>query len=387
MHTNPTLINPTINVALKPPLGYVRPVLFGISSCTSIFFIAAYVHDKEEESIWRKFKERTTTDLHRLRDVITDESLLKHDIWKEKMRLWIQRKSELMQRLRHHLDQYQALPTHIKKSILGSAQLLLDVTEEEKVLLGITAIHLLVFGVWRIPRYQKFMQQYFVHSGDRTITLLTSVFSQRRLWHMSVNMAALWLVGPWLYNKLGREQFIATYLSLGISANVVSHVTRVAMARRWRHNVEAAKLATLGTDSALYGLLAGTTIIYPEATLIIPFLPTALSTLNLSYTLPAFLSMDAVALFFRWNRMDHIAHIGGTMMGIVYAKFGPDHLWPQALKTVRDVKASIHGRGSGNDKNGGGRPPGALMLILPEKLRLKLQKKATPAAPEGGGET
>jgi hypothetical protein len=51
-------------------------------------------------------------------------------------------------------------------------------------------------------------------------------------------------------------------------------------------------------------------------------------------------------------------------------QFGPNYVWPFMLQTVRDLKKS----GKGNGNGGGDKTSGALM-VMPNKLRLKLLDK------------
>jgi rhomboid-like protein len=143
-------------------------------------------------------------------------------------------------------------------------------TEADKTISVLIAMNVLVFGAWRVPRLQPFMNRYFVHSptSGRYITLLTSSFSQRQATHLALNMVGLWTIGPWIYDTLGREQFIALYLSLGVGSNTISHVAQLAL---YPHRPI---IPSLGSSGAIYGLLSGTAVMYPESAVFIAFLPT-----------------------------------------------------------------------------------------------------------------
>jgi hypothetical protein len=51
-------------------------------------------------------------------------------------------------------------------------------------------------------------------------------------------------------------------------------------------------------------------------------------------------------------------------------QFGPNHMWPFLLQTIRDLKKS--GRGNGN---GGGDRTSGVLMEMPNKLRIKLLGK------------
>lgn len=261
--------NSEVSPLLRPH--YLQPILVGTTSCAGIFIVAAIVHEREKESFWKKLKNRTDIpSWSKLREIITDENLFNLDIWEARKRLLIEKKEEWMQTLNDNLERYQGLPDSVKSVLTTILKSILSMTEAERTISVLIAINVLVFGAWRVPRMQPFMNRYFVHNPvarGHSITLLTSCFSQRQFTHLALNMVALWTVGPWIYDTLGREQFVAMYLSLGVGSNTISHVAQLAL-RRHRPIIPSQ-----GASGAIYGLLTGTAVIYPEAALFVAFLP------------------------------------------------------------------------------------------------------------------
>ncbi|OAC98297.1 hypothetical protein MUCCIDRAFT_86389 [Mucor lusitanicus CBS 277.49] len=73
-----------------------------------------------------------------------------------------------------------------------------------------------------------------------------------------------------------------------------------------------------------------------------------------------------------------------TALGIAYMQFGPNHMWPYMINTVRNLKKSVgngKGGGSSNNNGGGDKTSGALME-MPERIRAKIFGKKTVAVPE-----
>lgn len=266
---------PSSRVFVKPPppvrTSYTGPILFGITATTSIFFAAGFIHEREKENFWQRLKKRTDGPRwSTIRDIIIDDKLILADLWEEKKKMWLEKKQAIMEDMKKKLDQYNSIPVEIKRVFLAGAQTYLSMTEAEKTMAGLIGINLIVFGAWRAPVLQPIMARYFTHNPDsaRAITLLTSCFSHRHILPLTINMVALWAIGPLLHDVLGREQFVAMYLSLGINANVISHILSVAL-RNSRPMLPAS-----GASGGIYGLLAGAAYLYPNSNIFIPFVPT-----------------------------------------------------------------------------------------------------------------
>lgn len=79
--------------------------------------------------------------------------------------------------------------------------------------------------------------------------LLTSAFTHVDIWHIGVNMLAVWFLGPQLEMVLGRARFLALYLlsALAGSLFVVAFSAPAAM--------------TIGASGAVFGLLGGLLVV------------------------------------------------------------------------------------------------------------------------------
>lgn len=255
---------------LPPPkitaINYIRPLAFGITTSTAFFFVGAYIHEREQDTFWKKLKQLDGPNWSQLRKLVRDDQLVLYDVWQEKKKLWMERKEQLLQTIRSRLESYRSLPTELKRVILSTAQTLLSMPESEKTMTALIGINLAVFVAWRVPQLQRFLTRSFVATTtSNNISMVASCFSHRQFFHLALNMVALWSFGPWLHDVLGREQFLALYLSLGVSANVISRIVQLALHRP--------STGSLGASGALYGILTGTAVLYPQAIVFVAFLP------------------------------------------------------------------------------------------------------------------
>ncbi|KAI8985303.1 hypothetical protein BDB01DRAFT_721506 [Pilobolus umbonatus] len=211
---------------------------------------------------------------------------------------------------------------------------LTSLTEAEKTLAGLIGINTLVFACWQIPRLAPFMSKWFMHlpGGRRNITLLTSCFSHQEFFHFTFNMVGLWSFGQFVHDYVGREQFLAMYLSSGIMANVVSHNMSLFLRN------SRPLLPGLGASGAVYGLLAATAVIQPSASISLIFLP--MVPIQLSAALPVIMGFDIAGILLKWRRFDHFAHLAGASAGIGYMVFGQQYIWGPLVKKVHELRNS-----------------------------------------------
>ncbi|KAG2213455.1 hypothetical protein INT47_009129 [Mucor saturninus] len=369
--TNAPSMPPVNGVIFKKPFkpNYVGTVSFGVSASTMLFFIAAVVHEKEKETLWQRLRKRTDgPKWSTIRDLITDDKLFQADLWQEQKKMWLEKKQALLDDLRDKLEKFNSIPIEVRRVFLTVAQTYLSLSDAEKTMTGLIGVNLLVFCAWRIPALKPVMNRYFTHNpgSGQYLTLITSCFSHRDLLHLTMNMVALWSFGPLIHDVLGREQFVAAYLSVGINANVISHVVSLALRQSRPLN------SSLGASGAIYGLISATAYTNPNSSVFVPFLPTV--PININYAVPTLLSLDVAGILMRWRMFDHFAHLGGATLGLAYMQFGPNYVWPWMLNAVRKIKRNGKGNGGEDDNSG-------VLMKIPERLRSKFLKKKV-AVPE-----
>ncbi|ORZ10437.1 hypothetical protein BCR42DRAFT_333649 [Absidia repens] len=206
-------------------------------------------------------------------------------------------------------------------------------TEAERTLTVLVGLNVLVFGAWQVPRWTPFMVRWFMHhpgASNRPITLVTSCFSHKDGLHLACNMIGLWSFGGLVHDYLGRQQFLALYMTTGIGANMASHVLSLAFRR------SRPLLPSLGASGAIYGLLSGTAYLEPQASVSLIFLP--FFPIKLGYALPAMMGLDLAGILLKWKMFDHYAHLAGASIGLGYLAYGQQHVWQPLIKNIHAIR-------------------------------------------------
>jgi membrane associated rhomboid family serine protease len=247
------IIQPMLPPLPPPKIRYVRPLLFAAVASGCVFGVSIAEYDHRQRSMWKRIRQWTGN-----RDVSLSDA-------------WMAQKKEIAARVNRTLAKLESLnvPEDVRRAYLIMYQKWESLKESEKTIAGIIAINTIVFAAWQIPVLRPFMRRHFVHDplSGRSLTLLTSCFSHQELWHFGLNMMALWSFGGVVHDYLGREQFLAFYLTTGMAASAVSHVFGLGM-RRVRP-----VLPSLGASGAIYGCLSATAVLHPDASVYVVFLP------------------------------------------------------------------------------------------------------------------
>ncbi|CAO3587329.1 unnamed protein product [Absidia cylindrospora] len=266
-------------------------------------------------------------------------SITMGDFWQAKQALMEEKRQEWKHRIDTVLQRWQqtyGLPEGLRRLGWMVTEKYASMTEADRTLAGLIGINILVFGAWQVPRWSSFMTRWFMHhpgtsGGRRPVTLITSCFSHQEGLHLACNMVGLWSFGSLMHEYLGREQFLALYLSMGVGANMASHTMSLAL-RRLRP-----LLPSLGASGAIYGLLSGIAYMKPEASISLIFLP--FYPIKLGYALPALMGFDVAGMLLRWKMFDHYAHLAGASIGLGYMAYGQQHLWQPLVKNIHDIRS------------------------------------------------
>ncbi|XP_043858928.1 presenilins-associated rhomboid-like protein, mitochondrial isoform X1 [Dromiciops gliroides] len=215
-------------------------------------------------------------------------------------------------------------------------------SDGQRTVTGIIAANVFVFCLWRVPSLQRSMIKYFTSnpaSKALCSPMLLSTFSHFSLLHMMANMYVLWSFSTSIVNILGKEQFVAVYLSAGVISTFVSYVSKVATGRFG---------PSLGASGAIMTVLAAVCTKIPEGKLAIIFLP--MFTFTAGNALKAIIAMDTAGMILGWKFFDHAAHLGGALFGIWYITHGHELIWKNREPLVK----IWHEMRTNNPKKGGG---------------------------------
>ncbi|CAH4015167.1 unnamed protein product [Pieris brassicae] len=189
----------------------------------------------------------------------------------------------------------------------------------EKVFYPILAANLLVFGAWRVRALQTFMIRYFCSnpSGSAVcLPMVLSTFSHYSGFHLAANMYVLYSFMPAGIAALGKEQFVAMYMSAGVISSFASVLYKVMVNQPG---------LSLGASGAIMAVLSYVCVQYPDTKLSIIFLP--MYTFAAGTAIKVIMSVDLAGVVLGWKFFDHAAHLGGAFFGMAWCYWGGLHVW------------------------------------------------------------
>ncbi|XP_048005934.1 presenilins-associated rhomboid-like protein, mitochondrial [Leguminivora glycinivorella] len=194
-----------------------------------------------------------------------------------------------------------------------------SLNDNEKVFFPILGANLLVFGAWRIRALQPTMVKYFCSNpsgGSVCLPMILSTFSHYSTLHLAANMYVLHSFMPAALASLGKEQFVAMYVTGGVVSSFTSILYKVATKQPG---------LSLGASGAIMAVLAYVCMQYPDTRLSIIFLP--MYTFAAGTAIKVIMSVDLAGVIMGWKVFDHAAHLGGALFGIAWCLWGNSHIW------------------------------------------------------------
>lgn len=176
---------------------------------------------------------------------------------------------------------------------------------------GILGINAAVFGLWQLPKYWRFLQRYMLLEKDHIYSkwsLIGSAFSHQEVWHLGMNMLALWSFGTSLASILGASNFFSLYMNSALAGSLFSlwypRIARLAMIG-----------PSLGASGALFGVFGCFSYLFPHAKILLFVFPIPGGAW---VAFMAATAWNAAGCVFRWGSFDYAAHLGGSVIGIIY---------------------------------------------------------------------
>lgn len=195
---------------------------------------------------------------------------------------------------------------------------------ENKLFYGIVFINACVFAAWKVPSWRGFMvANFYANPFARAVCwpMVLSTFSHSSILHFGINMFVLQsFMHVASDSVMGKEQFLAFYLSAGVVSSLGSHIFK-ALTR--------SPGFSLGASGAILGVLGYFCSVYPDARLQIAFIPGY--TFSADTGLKAMLCFDTLGLLLRWKLFDHAAHLGGALFGMFWYYWGQQGVWKQRV--------------------------------------------------------
>lgn len=159
--------------------------------------------------------------------------------------------------------------------------------------------------------------------------ILTHMFMHGGFWHIFFNMYSLLMFGSILERSLGPKKYLIFYFATGLGAVALHTGVEWLQARVFIANGIAQAYQqllvtpTLGASGAIYGVLIGFAMLYPQArlTLIFPPIPMTAKWLVIIFA--------AIELFSGINGIQdgvaHFAHLGGMLFGWLLIRWWRKH--------------------------------------------------------------
>lgn len=159
--------------------------------------------------------------------------------------------------------------------------------------------------------------------------ILTHMFMHGGFWHIFFNMYSLLMFGSILERSFGTKKYLIFYFVTGLGAAALHTGVEWLQARVFIANGIAQAYQqllvtpTLGASGAIYGVLIGFAMLYPQArlTLIFPPIPMTAKWLVIIFA--------AIELFSGINGIQdgvaHFAHLGGMLFGWLLIRWWRKH--------------------------------------------------------------
>ena len=150
---------------------------------------------------------------------------------------------------------------------------------------------------------------------------LTHMFMHGGFWHLFFNMYTLFIFGMVLENAIGSKKFIVYYFVTGLGAALTHMGVQWIQASSYlaSNNLAAYNVLlgtpTLGASGAVYGILIGYAMLYPDSVLTLVFPPISLKA---KWFVLIFAGIELVTgVFATADGVAHFAHLGGLMFGFL----------------------------------------------------------------------
>ncbi len=225
------------------------------------------------------------------------------------------------------------------------------ITEAIKHLLIINVLFFLATSLYGDQMYEWFSLWFPKNDNFAFWQILSHMFMHGGLMHIVFNMYGLWAFGSPLERMWGRNKFLFFYFSAGLGAallhtaanyyffnqgldalvatgipenQILETITGGQYFPSWYDAVgqgtvdsflSAFNTPAVGASGAVYGVLVAFAFTYPEAELMLIFLPVPIKA---KYFVPLIIAGD---LFFGFTNTNtgiaHFAHIGGALIGFI----------------------------------------------------------------------
>jgi membrane associated rhomboid family serine protease len=187
------------------------------------------------------------------------------------------------------------------------------------------------------PVAEAFGVYYFDSPHFRPWQIITYMFLHGGWAHIIFNMFALYSFGTVIEYIMGSKRFLAFYFICGLGAIILQMMVQAVEVHSWvgsftlpaDFNISDPELINklrgvyaapmVGASGAIFGLLIAFGMIYPNAELMIMFVPVPVKA---KYIIPFYVLLElSLGLGqFAGDSVAHFAHLGGAVLGFILVK-------------------------------------------------------------------
>ncbi len=169
---------------------------------------------------------------------------------------------------------------------------------------------------------EKFGLFYFNSPFFRWWQPITHMFMHGGFWHIFFNMYTLFIFGTVLERILGPKKFIFFYMVCGLGAAAMQMGTQYLEMQSFLASDSQAAVQgivalkstpTVGASGAIYGVLIGYAMLFPDSKMTLLFPPV---TLSAKWMVVIFAAIELFTGVVGWaDGIAHFAHLGGMLIG------------------------------------------------------------------------
>ncbi|MCR9100250.1 MAG: rhomboid family intramembrane serine protease [bacterium] len=175
-----------------------------------------------------------------------------------------------------------------------------------------------LFGRYRLAMFFP-TSEYF-----RPFQIVTHMFMHADIGHLFFNMFAVFMFGPPLEATWGPKRFLFYYLLTGFGSVLLHTLVRGMEIYWFGESMFAANVPSLGASGAVFGLLVGYGMLFPDNRIMLLFPPIPLKA---KYFVLIYAGVELFMGLGNFNTgVAHYAHLGGALFGFLlllyWRKFG-----------------------------------------------------------------
>ena len=151
---------------------------------------------------------------------------------------------------------------------------------------------------------------------------VTHMFMHGGFWHIFFNMYTLFIFGSVLERIIGSKKFLLFYFICGLGAAGLQILTQYIEMQSFLNSDSAAAVKgimalkstpTVGASGAIYGVLIGYAMLFPDSRMTLLFPPV---TLSAKWMVVIFAAIELFTGVVGWaDGIAHFAHLGGMLIG------------------------------------------------------------------------